>query len=570
MQAAVGRVAGELGGAGPGTIASKASARSIAADIDVTLTSLDMILFEIFSEAWNLEYRGSADIPLLDTAASQVAGRLVEDDRSRVNLVEDLLQSLRKGRDAESIFKAMISTKSTFQVACVVYGASELRRIRALLPGARSIRLQGPEPGGWGASTEPLREFFRKQHINRKACLVLVPVEASDKGGSAVRGRRAVEELLDHYVSASRSLDLHMGDVTLVGSVDRFDTAEFSIRGRSVASAYPLSVDWSEEFREAMRMAHLARSVEAPLAKGALSWVALESCGIKQSKNRDLARALSLQSFRQYVVRSYDEFRDCFGAEHDFRSRSVSAKMALLTKLRRTLENLPRESRDTRAIVEERLNVGEADLQAAEGTLVDFDASIGALFGRVESFVGGRTADGRYLSDLDPWLTLLNLPAPDEGQTAATARAALKELIQRFSHPAVLNVDTWMHRFSQPQSCTHWIEDAADRIQSMLDTLYAVRNLTFHTGVFAHHGDSSLGRSGVVLIDLTLEFLGNWRRAEGRLMPPGLRQKDSLSIIEELASRQQFVVSQLNNSSHTRGLNVAHLTGPGISGWDRL
>lgn len=569
MQAGIHRVPTELSHTGHGTPASMASAQSIASHIGPSLGTISSVVFEIFSKAWNLEYSGAADLPLLNEAIAQVAGKMVEEGRYSVNLLDDLQRDLRKSRDAKFVFESLIPKPSAYQVACVVHGVSELRGIGSLLPGARSVRLGGSEPSGWGASTDGLRKFFKKNETHRRACLALVQVEASDKGSAAARGRRVVEELLDQYIAGDRLLDLRLGDVTLAASVGRADADEFSVRGRGVVSAYPLSNDWPQELREAMRMAHLARSTESPLARAALSWVALESCGIRRRKNRDLARALSLQAFRQYVVRSYEELREAVAAERDVRARLVATEAALVTRTEKTLKFVPDDLIDRRSTLEGRLREAEANRREAQRELRDFDLSVLSNFTQVESFVGARTPDGRYLVDLDPWLTLLNPPNLCEGHYVTAARAALSGLMSGLSHPATINIEAWSHRFSQPHRCARWMEDAADRIESTLDTLYAVRNLAFHNGAFAHHGDSSLGRAGIMLIDLTLEFLGNWRKAESRLVAPDLHLKDPLLIVERLALRQQFVIAQLNASSEARKMNVTHLTGPVTNGWDR-
>jgi hypothetical protein len=330
-----------------------------------------------------------------------------------------------------------------------------------------------------------------------------------------------------------------------------------------------LSKDWPWEFREAMRMANLARSTESPLAKAALSWVALEACGIQQRRNDDLARALSLQAFRQYVVRTCEEFRDAVSAERDLRVRTVATFSAEVTRSTKSLTHIPAHLTDPRSVLEQKIRRAKADRRVAQRELDEFDLTVIPSYLKVGSFAGARTDDGRYLADLNLWLTLLNSADPGEDPLIATARAALAETLQRFSHPAAVNLKDLSNQLFDPRRCAYWIESAAERIQSTLDTLYTVRNLAFHNGIFAHHGDSSLGRAGVMAIDMTLEFLANWRKAELTQVAPPRWIRSPLLIVEKLALRQQAVVTRLKSAPHARRFNIKHLTGPATDGWDR-
>jgi hypothetical protein len=232
IRRAVDRVHTEVVHAGRTTMASKAAAQSIANQLGSHLRCIDDVIGQLFAKAWNLEYAGVLDLPLLNEAIAQVAGRMVEEGRFPQNLLDDLLRNLRKRHDAEFVLSTLIPERSKYRVACIVEGASVLKDIESLLPGSRTVRIGGAEPGGWGLGTNGLREFFRKQQRGPRACMALVELDASDKGTAAARGRRMVGELLDQYIAADRLLSLRLGDLSLVNPVGRADSDEFSVRDK--------------------------------------------------------------------------------------------------------------------------------------------------------------------------------------------------------------------------------------------------------------------------------------------------------------------------------------------------
>ncbi|WP_405581720.1 hypothetical protein [Streptomyces sp. NBC_01190] len=120
---------------------------------------------------------------------------------------------------------------------------------------------------------------------------------------------------------------------------------------------------------------------------------------------------------------------------------------------------------------------------------------------------------------------------------------------------------------ADPRSLARWIEETAGRFEMCLEWLYALRNTALHDGWFDSSTDLLDVHFGRSLVDLTLEFLGNWYQhaATASAKQSGMT---AFGVIEHLADRQQTVVGELRAGRRT-GLNVTRLTSPTSSGWDR-
>jgi hypothetical protein len=549
------------------TASTKTAARSAAANLAPFLAGVDGIVSALWSAAWRAPFRIGANTSLFDEAVRQVAGRMALTGRDAQFLVEDLKNRLRRGANAVSILDILIPNPTSFQVACVVDGVSSLRDFDSYVSGARTVSLRGDPPTGWGSSTKRLMKFFSSIQAERQACLVLIQIDASDKGTAAMQGRRIVEESLDQYVMSGRLLDARLGDRVLVGTLTGNSTAEISSRGPGAQRAYALTSSWPDGLRESMRMAHLARSTESPLTRAALAWVAFEACNIKQSKINDLAAALALQAFRNQIVNSYEDLRDTVKTERLHRVQRASACEGALAARQKSRN---RATAVGVANLDDKVAASQYALDVARADLDQFDLNIGAEFAAVEICLGPRTADGRYLKDPNNWLTLLSSPLPGESHVISSGRSSLGKIEKISTWPALTRISGWRNTCSRPAGCADVIDDLSGRFAASLTMLYAIRNLAFHGGVFSHHGDALLGNSGLSLVDLTMEFLGNWNSVERRVNAGmGSASSSPLQVIELLAQRKTNLVTTLRQARTLDKLNITYLTGPVSNGLDR-
>ncbi|MFD4676229.1 hypothetical protein ACFWNN_41355 [Lentzea sp. NPDC058450] len=230
------------------------------------------------------------ELPLRARMVAEVAVVVAVHGRDGRQLRADLLRWLKKRGD--DLGDVLWPPRRKHVVALVVRGARVLRHLDELLPQARQ---------------EPLhrnrlpKDDFLKDAVTGSSVLVRVPVEAADVHTAALKGRRVLSEVLDQYAAGERLTELDIAPVWQVsgpgGRVTR--GAEHQ---RTVGNAYPLTAYWPEELRSAMRVANLARQVDAPMASAGLAWSALEATGLDPSKIPWLAKACALQMLRQHLI----------------------------------------------------------------------------------------------------------------------------------------------------------------------------------------------------------------------------------------------------------------------------
>ena len=121
---------------------------------------------------------------------------------------------------------------------------------------------------------------------------------------------------------------------------------------------------------------------------------------------------------------------------------------------------------------------------------------------------------------------------------------------------------------SSARPLADWIEGTAERFEKSLQWLYALRNTALHDGRFTSATDLLDVHAGRALVDLTLEFLGNWYRHEANAAPEhtGLT---AIEAIAHLADRQQDLLTALRSGIPTRW-NATRLTSPTSAGWERI
>lgn len=253
-------------------------------------TKLDPQALETAVKQWITPLWNGVDLPLRARMIAEVAVVVAVHGRDGRQLRADLLRWLKKpGDDLDEVFWP---EPRRHVVALVVRGARVLRHLDQLLPHARQ---------------EPLhrnrlpKDDFLKDAVDGSSVLVRLPVNAADAHTAALLGRRVLSEVLDQYAAGERLTELNIAPLWQVsgptGRVTRGTEHQ-----RTVGNAYPLTPYWPAELRSAMRVANLARQVDAPMASAGLAWSALEATGLDPSKIAWLAKACALQMLRQHLI----------------------------------------------------------------------------------------------------------------------------------------------------------------------------------------------------------------------------------------------------------------------------
>ncbi|SDG18706.1 hypothetical protein SAMN05216553_10680 [Lentzea fradiae] len=426
-------------------------------------------------------------LPLRGRMIAEVAVLVAVHGRDGRQLRADLLRWLKKPGDLGEV---LWPEPRKYVVALVVSGARVLRHLDELLPDARQ---------------EPLhrnrlpKDDFLKGAVNGSSVLVRLPVRAPDVHTAAVRGRRVLNEVLDQYAAGERLTELHVAPVWQVSSPGGRVTRGTEHR-RTVGNAYPLTPYWPVELRSAMRVANLARQVDAPMASAGLAWSALDATGLDPGKIAWLAKACALQTLRQHLISLH-----VLVTTHDGELR-------------------------------------------------------GPLDARVPT-VGVK----HHLRSVDAWLEVL-VPHRRPGDGLRAARQAVADLAGNEGGLVRDLVEVWQARLADSKALADWLREQENTAAAVLEWLYATRNLAFHAGRFASPADTLTAHAGQAVIDLTLEFLGNWRTVERRL---GRRETSAVEIYRRLAQRQDQLVARLRRAGSVRRLSVEDISGPDEKWWSR-
>jgi hypothetical protein len=399
---------------------------------------LDPRALEAAVKGWVAPLWNGVELPLRARMIAEVAVVVAVHGRDGRQLRADLLRWLRKPGDLEEV---LWPEPRRHVVALVVRGARVLRHLDQLLPQARQ---------------EPLhrkrlpKDDFLKGAVDGSSVLVRLPVEAADAHTAAVRGRRVLSEALDQYAAGERLTALNIAPRWQVSGPTGRVTRGTEDR-RSVNNAYPLTAYWPDELRSAMRVANLARQVDAstaPMASAGLAWSALEATGLDPSRIPWLAKACALQMLRQHLISLH-----VVVTNHD-------------DELRRPL-----------------------------------DAYVPT------------TGVKHHLRSVDAWLEVLIEHSRPSDRLAA-AQQAVTALAANEGGLVGDLVELWRARLADSRALARWLQEQEETAAAVLEWLYVTRNLAFHAGRFATPADELTACAGQAVADLTLEFLGNWRTVE--------------------------------------------------------
>ncbi|MFF8957337.1 hypothetical protein [Streptomyces sp. NPDC014894] len=579
----------------------------LAARLGREVSAVHTAVTDAFAAAWD----GSPDAETRDRLALEAATLCLLRGRHHDRLQEDVRAALSRGPlDGARLTGVLLPAEREFRVAVVVEGAARLTSLAGLMdPAARPVVLSvddlagGPNGGpadGWGRGSAQLRQlaaYARDAAALHHAwsgdrshshALLALRVRAVDLGAAALRGRRDVLELLDQYVAGQRISGIRLRPETLAHDERTGRSLRLSVPAMGSGVVQPLNTHWPRALRESLRTAHIARATEAPLAAAGLCWAALEALEVKEREGGPLllARALSLQALRQQIVALHQELHTAVPAAVTAARTALRAARGRAAALDRAVGKTasaaspdPGRAKPGVAASSDRAVRGAggaapelaAKAAAAHAAVREHEAALArALRARDSRAVldawTGAGENGR-LEDLDRWLDAL---APRAGaepalREAADALAAVADLT---GGSVAAGVDLWRARLADPARCARWLTGAEKRFAAALGWLYVLRNTALHDGRFISDTDQLDVHAGRALVDLTLEFLGNWYR-HAVVHAPDRAGWSAVAVIEHLADRQLSLVAELGNGSR-EPWNVTRMTSPTSTGWDRV
>lgn len=464
-------------------------------DPQVTATAaakLEPQALEKAVKGWIAPLWNGVGLPLRTRMIAEIAVVVAMHGRDGRQLRTDLLRWLKKPGDLAGV---LWPREQRHVVALVVRGARVLRHLDELLPDARQ---------------EPLhrnrlpKDDFLKDAVTGSSVLVRVPVEAADVHTAALRARRILSEVLDQYAAGERLTELTIAPVWQVsapgGRVTRGTEHQ-----RTVGNAYPLTAYWPAELRSAMRVANLARQVDAPMASAGLAWSALEATGLDPSKIAWLAKACALQMLRQHLISLH-----VVVTNHDTELRKPLDEQVPTTGVKHHLKSV-----DAWLEVLIGHNRPDARLDAAQKAITALAESEGGLVQDLAELWRDRLADSKVLAG---WLR-------EQEDTAA----ALLE---------------WLY-------VTRNLAFHAGRFASPADTLTA-------------HGGQAVAD---LTLEFLGNWRTVERRAQDERR--SRQETSAVEIYRRLAQRQDQLVARLRRAGSVRRLSVEDISGPDEKWWSR-
>jgi hypothetical protein len=542
----------------------QASSKTLAQQLDPLIQQIPDQLSRNFHEAWIIRKPTSQEWKILECVSDEVACLVASSDRDSSSLEWQIPAAIRRqGLDPIAIYKALLPDPMKYHVACVIRGAGKLAKLGTLEPTAQQEQSSDPEYHiNWpGRPNERLRKFIDKIFTSTDDCVISVDVDAADRASAARLGRRRVTELLDQYVAGMRLIYLTIDPITLVSRACEDDAQEWEPTRRSARQAYPLLDYWPEGLREGLRTAHVARITDAPLTTAALSWVALEACGLEYPENQKLARVLSLQALRQQIVEAHQMILQSVASSLQYWRSEVKTSAGMAKKYQVGLTRLPPDYEQRRQELESLLKSYEERHTSAKLRLTQLQTVIDETIPLLNRYAAVDIRN--HLLDLNTWVDILLPDRVQDSAELASARAALSTLLPELAPLPAQQIIDWRERLGDSEICAHWLTTTQFRMAALLDALYSARNLALHSGVFTASGDAILGQGGILVVDFTFEFLGNWYRTAPNSEPP----KTPAEVIEEIAARQQTILDLLAaHNGPVYPLDVGFLTGPSTIG----
>ncbi|MFJ8443967.1 hypothetical protein [Kitasatospora griseola] len=540
----------------------------LAKEMDRHRKAVEEAIIEFASQAWT----SPASNECLAWIAAELAALCLTRERDYDLLLTDLHNALRQHSplSGQALVETALPVRRPFRVVVAVEGAATLTSLGTLMPGdadcsqfpADSL----PEKWAYGRSELAALADLVKERTTRRsqwggssprATLLAFRVRACDHGAAMLSGRREAAQLLDQYVAGQRLAELRLGEETLVCAETFGSTRRFSGTLSTSDAAEPLAEHWPPALREGMRMAHIARSTQGLTASTGLCWAALEALGLKNVR-LDLAKALSLQVLRQQVTSAYQELRVATLGRCTAAAAAFEAAERQRAALSRQADKAAAEGRAVASALQARLDAARVTVEARAKECEAAEVSYREPLKVLDRWTAA-TDRGR-ISDINRWLDVLTPPA-DGTEELLEAAAALRGLTRGVGGWAAHAVRSWQQRLADPAATTEWLKDMECRFEAALEWLYATRNTALHEGRFESATGTLDAQGGRALVDLTLEFLGNWYRHAPAGTP-------AYKVVRELGKRQTTIVKRLE-AKGVHSLNLTYLTSPTSTGLDR-
>lgn len=541
---------------------------TLAKEMDRHRKAVEEAIIDLASQAW----ASPPSNECLAWIATELAALCLTRERDYDLLLNDLHKALRQQSQlsGQTLVEIVLPARRPFRVVVAVEGTAALTSLGMLMPGdadCSQFPADSP-PEKWAYGRPELAGFadLVKERTTRrsqwgggspKATLLAFRVRACDHGAAMLSGRREAAQLLDQYIAGQRLADLRLVEETLVCAETSGSTRRFSGTLSAADAAEPLTEHWPQALREGMRMAHIARSTQGLTASTGLCWAALEALGLKNVR-LDLAKALSLQALRQQLTSAYQELRVATLGRHTAAAAVLEAAERQRAALSREADKVAAKGRAVAPELQARLDTARAAVEARAKECEAAEASYRGPLKALDHWIAA-TDRGR-ISDINRWLDVLT-PSAGGTEELREAAAALRDLTRGVGGWAAHIVRTWQQLLADPATTTEWLKDMERRFEAALEWLYSTRNTALHEGRFESATGTLDAQGGRALVDLTLEFLGNWYRHAPAGTP-------AHKVVCDLGKRQTAIVKKLE-AKGVHSLNLTHLTSPTSTGLGR-
>ena len=194
-------------------------------------------------------------------------------------------------------------------------------------------------------------------------------------------------------------------------------------------------------------MLHMARVTDSPLAAAALSWVALEACGIEYVKCQNLARVLSLSAMRQQLVEAHKMVSLSIASSIRYYSAQVKLLAGLIEKHKATLSRVPVDYVSRREEANAALAASEIKYAQEVENLRLFTDTSGKMLAALNKYVEVNLR--YYIVDLNRWVDVLLPSRSSDGADCSAAREALASILPYLSPMASRQIIDWQRKYSE-------------------------------------------------------------------------------------------------------------------------
>ncbi|MFE6447475.1 hypothetical protein [Nocardiopsis dassonvillei] len=543
-----------------------------ALEVKALLDPTALVARELLDRLW--------DDPVLpsDVAAlirNELAVLAVLEGRDGLSLRVDILGALVKKRmDVPTLTRVLWPNPIQLKVAVAVHGARHLQDLDQLLPGSQQWALTGSGASLGAHSNSALKGLVAAARaVVGPSVLVQIPVTSSDVRSAINVARRELSETLDQYVAGHRLLSLTLGPVGV--AIDRTNQAVgYEERVAGAKEARPLTGHWSMPLRPALRMAHVANQVEAPMASTALVWSALETVGAKDMVS--VSKAIALHTTRQQIIGLYKTVANSAIARLAHARWRIDQAAAVLKRSERALvRTLGAVSKNAqRAAIHHEVTVAERKEKLAEAHRHESSlrhALLPAIETVQRNLLGGGDPDhplamSSWRLDINGFLDTVLPPRNAVSLNIADSRVAVEVLVHHAGGFAQEQWGIWRFRLADPIILADWLDHQQEIFHGLLKWMYANRNMAFHDGKFSAPADALTAQAARGVADIVLEFLGNWYKTEHAA---GQSDSDPAVVIKTIAQRKDYLINELHDADSCHSLDVAEISSPNGDCWNR-